>query len=224
MRGRGRDRFAGSRGSTVLRRLVNGDHSPVEPWPRGAAVFLGSASSAPSVTSNPSNAGGRTDYTGVAEPRSRRPVRAHDRPASPRRGPLEQAGARPTGGALPKIPRIRSLVSERSSRGSTRPDTGRPLAPRALADRAARGGDPSEGWVKLVSPGNPLLAREPATESWPSTTALASRHGDGFSAPTHRRNAQLLDALAADFVAHATTSAGSKDGADPGLNRVLRIR
>jgi hypothetical protein len=119
---------------------------------------------------------------------------------------LEERRSADPGGSLPPIPRLREVyVAERPSRRLPDPATGLPLPPRALGGpELGDEGDPRErlfDW--LVRPDNPYFARSLVNRVW----AVYFGAGlvdpvDNLSVANPPSNERLLDALAADFVAH----------------------
>jgi hypothetical protein len=189
------------------RRLVNGDVSPVEPLAeRVATVFLGVRIECAQCHKHPFDRWTQADYRAFANivadvqfglaPDALAAVAAllDDR---------RKANAK---GGLPPIPRIREVfVSTMSSRRLADPDTGRPLAPRALGGpELPDGGDPRErlfDW--LVAPGNPYFSRSFVNRVWAAYFGAGLVEPvDGFSVTNPPSNPRLLDALAADFISH----------------------
>jgi hypothetical protein len=109
-------------------------------------------------------------------------------------------------GGLPPIPRLREVfIAQRPFRRLADPDTGRPLAPRALGGPdLPDGADPREqlfDW--LVAQDNPYFARSFVNRVWAVYFGVGLVDPvDGFSVANPPSNPRLLDALAADFVDH----------------------
>ena len=189
------------------RRLVNGESSPVEPLAeRVATTFLGVRIECAQCHKHPFDRWTQADYRSFAN------IVADvqfglspDGLAAVAALLDERRKADPTG-ALPPIPRLREVyLSPRSSRRLADPDTGRPLAPRALGGpELPDDGDPRERlFAWLAAPDNPYFARSFVNRVW----AVYFGAGlvdpvDGFSVTNPPSNPRLLDALAADFVAH----------------------
>jgi hypothetical protein len=110
---------------------------------------------------------------------------------------------------LPPLPPLREVFVAPAGRGRQLPDpdTNRPLAPKALGGPvipAAPGKDPRVALFEwLRSPDNPFFARSFVNRVWGHYLGVGIVHPvDDFSLANPPSNAKLLDALAADFVAH----------------------
>ncbi len=189
------------------RRLVNDAFTPVEPLAeRVAAVFLGVRLECAQCHKHPFDRWSRADYRAFANIVADVQFGLSPDGLAAAALLLEERRKADPGGALPPIPRIREVfVSERSSRRLADPDTGRPLAPRGLGGpELPAGGDPRErlfDW--LVTPDNPYFARSFVNRVWAVYFGVGIVEPvDGFSVTNPPTNARLLDALAADFVAH----------------------
>ncbi len=189
------------------RRLVNGDYSPVEPLAeRVATVFLGVRIECAQCHKHPFDRWSRADYRAFANTVADVQFGLSPEGIAATAALLDERRKADPKGVLPPIPRIREVfVSDRPSRRLADPDTGRPLAPRALGGpELPTGGDSRErlfDW--LVSPDNPYFARSFVNRIW----AVYFGAGlvdpvDGFSVTNPPSNPRLLDALAADFVVH----------------------
>ena len=206
--GRGETDYANKPGLDFFwRRLVNGEASPVEPLAeRVATTFLGIRIECAQCHKHPFDRWTQADYRSFANIVA--DVRFGLRPDSLAAvaALLDERRKADPKGALPPIPRLREVyLSPRSSRRLADPDTGRPLAPRALGGpELPDDGDLRErlfGW--LTAPDNPYFARSFVNRVW----AVYFGAGlvdpvDGFSVTNPPSNPRLLDALAADFVAH----------------------
>ncbi|WP_435021796.1 DUF1549 and DUF1553 domain-containing protein [Tundrisphaera sp. TA3] len=117
----------------------------------------------------------------------------------------ERRNADPNG-VLPPIPRIREVfVARQPSRRLADPSSGRPTAPRALGGLdLPEDGDPRESLADwLARPDNPFFARSFVNRVWAAYFGAGLVDPvDGFSVANPPSNPRLLDALAADFVAH----------------------
>ena len=189
------------------RRLVNGDHVPVEPLAeRVAAAFLGVRIECAQCHKHPFDRWTRADYRAFVNTVADVQFGLSPDGLAATAALLEGRRKADPNGVLPPIPRIReAYVSGRSIRRLPDPDTGRPLAPRALGGpELDDAGDPRERLFEwLVKPDNPYFARSFVNRVW----AVYFGAGlvdpvDGFSVTNPPSNAPLLDALAADFVAH----------------------
>ncbi len=189
------------------RRLVDGDYSPVEPLAeRVATVFLGVRIECAQCHKHPFDRWSRADYRAFANTVADVQFGLSPDGLAATAALLNERRKADPKGVLPPTPRIREVyVAARPSRRLADPDTGRPLAPRALGGpELPRGGDPRErlfDW--LVMPDNPYFARSFVNRVW----AVYFGAGlvdpvDGFSVTNPPSNPRLLDALAADFVAH----------------------
>ena len=189
------------------RRLVDGEYSPVEPIAeRVATTFLGVRIECAQCHKHPFDRWSRSDYRAFANTVADVEFGLSPDALAATAALLDERRKADPAGVLPPIPRIREVyVAARPSRRLADPDTGRPLAPRALGGpELPRGGDPRErlfDW--LVRPDNPYFARSFVNRVW----AVYFGAGlvdpvDGFSVTNPPSNARLLDALAADFVAH----------------------
>ena len=189
---------AGQRG--VLRRSSR--------WPSGSATaFLGVRIECAQCHKHPFDRWTPGRLSRVRQHRRGRAVRPLARRPAPPRPRCLRSGARLIrNGALPPIPgSARSISQPRSSRRLADPDTGRPLAPAASGGpELPEGGDPRERlFAWLTRPDNPYFARSFVNRVW----AVYFGAGlvdpvDGFSVANPPSNPRLLDALAADFVAH----------------------
>ncbi len=189
------------------RRLVNGDYTPVEPLAeRVAAMFLGVRIECAQCHKHPFDRWTRADYRAFANIVEDVQFGLSPDGLAAASALLDERREADPRGVLPSVPRIREVfVSNRPSRRLTDPDTGRPLAPRALGGpELSGGGDPRERlFDSLVMPDNPYFARSFVNRVW----AVYFGTGivdpvDGFSVTNPPSNARLLDALAADFVVH----------------------
>lgn len=189
------------------RRLVNGDYTPVEPQAeRVAALFLGGRLECAQCHKHPFDRWSQADYRAFANTVADVQFGLSPDGLAATAALLEARRKADPGGVLPPVPRVREVfVSDRPSRRLPDPDTGRPLAPRPLGGPALpEGGDPRErlfDW--LMMPDNPYFARSFVNRVW----AVYFGAGlvdpvDDFSAANPPSNSRLLDALAADFVAH----------------------
>ena len=189
------------------RRLVNGEAAPVELLAeRVATTFLGIRIECAQCHKHPFDRWTQADYRSFANivadvqfglaPDCLAAVGAlldDRRKANPK-------------GALPSIPPLREVyLSPRSSRRLADPDTGRPLAPRTLGGpELPDDGDPRRrlfDW--LAAPDNPYFARSFVNRVWAVYFGAGLVEPvDGFSVTNPPSNPRLLDALAADFVAH----------------------
>ena len=189
------------------RRLVGGDYTPVEPLAeRVAATFLGVRLECAQCHKHPFDRWTRADYRAFANIVADVQFGLSPDGLAAASALLEERRKAEPRGVLPPIPRIREVfVANRSSRRLAHPDTGGPLAPRALGGpELSAGGDPRErlfDW--LVTPDNPYFARSFVNRVWAVYfgTGLVDPV-DGFSVTNPPSNARLLDALAADFVVH----------------------
>ena len=188
------------------RRLVGGDFSPVEPLAeRVATVFLGVRLECAQCHKHPFDRWSRSDYLAFANT-----VADVQFGLSPQglaaAAALLETHARPARGACcPPFP-----ASARSSLG-TGPRAGSPIPIRVLRCARALGGPelPSGGDPRwrlfdwLVAPENPYFAPSFVNRVWAVYfgTGLVDPV-DAFSITNPPSNPRLLDALAADFVAH----------------------
>ncbi len=188
------------------RRLVNGEASPVEPLAeRVATTFLGIRIECAQCHKHPFDRWTQADYRSFANIVADVQFGLSPDGLAAVAALLDERRKADPNGALPPIPRLREVyLSPRSSRRLADPDTGRPLAPRALGGpELPDDGDPRErlfDW--LAAPDNPYFARSFVNRVW----AVYFGAGlvdpvDGFSVTNPPSNPRLLDALAADFVA-----------------------
>jgi Protein of unknown function (DUF1553)/Protein of unknown function (DUF1549) len=189
------------------RRLVNGDFTPVEPLAeRVAAAFLGVRIECAQCHKHPFDRWTRADYQAFANTVADVQFGLSPDGLAATAALLEDRRRADPKGALPPIPRIReAYVSVRSTRRLTDPDTGQPLAPRALGGPELEdANDPRERLFEwLVQPDNPYFARSFVNRVWAVYFGIGLVDPvDGFSVTNPPLNAPLLDALAADFVAH----------------------
>jgi hypothetical protein len=199
--------YAGRPGLDLFwRRLVNGEASPVEPLAeRVAATFLGIRIECARCHKHPFDRWTQTDYRSFANIVADVQFGlSSDGIAAVAALLDERRKADPTG-TLPPIPRLREVyLAPRSSRRLADPDTGRPLAPRALGGpELSDDGDPRQrlfDW--LAAPDNPYFARSFVNRVWAVYfgTGLVDPV-DGFSVTNPPSNLRLLDAVATDFVA-----------------------
>ena len=190
------------------RRLANGEPSPVEPLAeRVAAAFLGVRIECAQCHKHPFDRWTQADYRSFANIFA--DVQFGLSPDGLRRGrrPARRAaqGRSRTASCRRSLASARSISRARSARRLADPDTGRPLAPRALGGPEL----PDDGDLRerlfawLAAPDNPYFARSFVNRVW----AVYFGAGlvdpvDGFSVANPPSNPRLLDALAADFVAH----------------------
>ena len=109
-------------------------------------------------------------------------------------------------GALPPIPRVREVfLADGPARSLPDPATGSPLPPRALGGPELAGkADPREQlFAWLIRPENPYFARSFVNRVWAAYFGAGLVEPiDNLSVANPPSNGRLLDALAADFVAH----------------------
>ena len=207
--GRGRDRLRRQAGARLLLAAAGQRAKPPRSsrWPSGSPrLSWASASNAPSATSTRSTAGPRPT-TGRSRTSSRTSSSASPPTASPRSPPCSTSGARP----IRRAPCPRSRASARSISRPGPPAASPTPTPAARSPRAPWEGPscpttatPVErlfDW--LAAPENPYFARSFVNRVW----AVYFGAGlvdpvDGFSVTNPPSNPRLLDALAADFVAH----------------------
>ena len=189
------------------RRLVNGELIPVEPQAeRVATAFLGVRIECAQCHKHPFDRWTRADYRAFANTVADVQFGLSPEGLAATASLLDDRRKADPEGVLPPIPRIREVyVSARSPRRLADPDTGRPLASRALGGpETDNGDDPREQlFAWLVKPDNPYFARAFVNRVW----AVYFGAGlvdpvDNFSVTNPPSNPRLLDALAADFVAH----------------------
>jgi hypothetical protein len=188
------------------RRLVNGEASPVEPLTeRVATTFLGIRIECAQCHKHPFDRWTQADYRSFANIVADVQFGLSPDGLAAFAALLDERRKADPKGALPPIPRLREVyLSPRSSRRLAEPDTGRPLAPRALGGpELPDDGDPRErlfGW--LTAPDNPYFARSFVNRVWAVYFGAGLVEPvDGFSVTNPPSNPRLLDALAADFVA-----------------------
>jgi hypothetical protein len=189
------------------RRLVSGEFSPVEPLAeRVATAFLGVRIECAQCHKHPFDRWSRTDYRAFANIVADVQFGLSPDGLAATAALLEERRRADPGGALTPIPRLREVfVSGRPARRLTDPDTGRALAPRPLGGpELPAGGDPRERLFEwLVAPDNPYFARSFVNRTWAAYFGAGLVDPvDGFSVANPPSNPRLLDALAADFVAH----------------------
>jgi len=189
------------------RRLVNDEFTPVEPLAeRVAAVFLGVRLECAQCHKHPFDRWSQADYRGFANIVADVQFGLSADALAATADLLDERRKADPGGSLPPIPRIREVfVSERSPRRLADPQTGRPLPPRALGGPdLPEGGDPRERLFEwLMRADNPYFARSFVNRVWAAYfgTGLVDPVDD-FSITNPPSHPKLLDALAADFVAH----------------------
>jgi hypothetical protein len=177
------------------RRLMNGELAPIEPTAeRVATAFLGVRIECAQCHKHPFDRWTQTDYRAFA-----------NTVANVQFGLSNEALAA-TATLLEERRRLREVyLSNSSDRRLDDPDTGRPLAAKALGGpELIAEGDPREQLFEwLTTPDNPYFARSFVNRVW----AVYFGSGlvdpvDGFSVANPPSNPRLLDALAADFIAH----------------------
>jgi hypothetical protein len=205
--GAGTDYAEGPGLDLFWRRFVNGEFTPVEPLAeRVATAFLGVRIECAECHKHPFDRWTQNDYRGFANAVAGVRFGLSPEGLAAAAGLLEERRRSGPSGALPPIPRLREVyVSDGPSRRLADTATGRPLPPRALGGpELADGGDPREAlFAWLTAPDNPYFARSFVNRVW----AVYFGAGlvdpvDGFSVANPPSNPRLLDALAADFVAH----------------------
>jgi hypothetical protein len=189
------------------RRFVNGEFSPVEPLSeRVAAAFLGVRIECAQCHKHPFDRWTQADYRGFANVVADVRFGLSPEGLAAAAGLLEGRRRSDPSGALPPIPRLREVyVSDRPSRRLADPATGRPLPPRALGGPVLPAdGDPRAAlFAWLTAPDNPYFARSFVNRVWAVYFGVGLVDPvDGFSVANPPSNPRLLDALAADFVAH----------------------
>jgi hypothetical protein len=189
------------------RRLVNGEVAPVEPLAeRVATTFLGIRIECAQCHKHPFDRWTQADYRSFANIVADVQFGLAPDGIAAVAALLDERRKADPKGALPPIPRLREVyLLPRSSRRLANPDTGRPLAPRALGGpELPDDGDPRErlfDW--LAAPDNPYFARSFVNRVWAVYFGAGLVEPvDGFSVTNPPSNPRLLDALAADFVAH----------------------
>jgi hypothetical protein len=119
---------------------------------------------------------------------------------------LEERRKSAPDGALPPTPRVREVyIADGPARSLPDPTTGRPLPPRALGGPALPDdSDPRERlFAWMIRPENPYFARSFVNRVWAAYFGIGLVDPvDNFSVANPPSNGRLLDALAADFVAH----------------------
>jgi hypothetical protein len=189
------------------RRLVNGELIPVEPQAeRVATAFLGVRIECAQCHKHPFDRWTRADYRAFANTVADVQFGLSPEGLAATASLLEDRRKADPEGVLPPIPRIREVfVSGRSPRRLADPETGRPIASRALGGpELDTGSDPREQlFAWLVKPDNPYFARAFVNRVW----AVYFGAGlvdpvDNFSVANPPSNPRLFDALASDFVAH----------------------
>jgi hypothetical protein len=189
------------------RRLVNGEASPIEPLAeRVATTFLGIRIECAQCHKHPFDRWTQVDYRSFANIIADVQFGLSSDGLAAVAALLDERRKSDPTGALPPIPRLREVyLSPRSSRRLADLHTGRPLAPRALGGpELPDTGDPRErlfDW--LAAPGNPYFAPSFVNRVWTVYFGAGLVDPvDGFSVTNPPSNPRLLNALAADFVAH----------------------
>lgn len=189
------------------RRYSNGEYFPLEQMAeRTATAFLGVRIECAQCHKHPFDRWTQADYRGYANIFSK--VRFGNSPeglAATARLLDERRTSDPSG-ALTPIPRLREVyVADRPSRSLRDPATGEPHTPKALGGPTISiDGDPRTALVSwMTREDNPYFARAFVNRVW----AVYFGRGivdpvDSFSVANPPSNERLLDALAADFVAH----------------------
>lgn len=189
------------------RRLVNGEYAPAEPLAeRVATTFLGVRIECAQCHKHPFDRWTQADYRSFANVVADVQFGLSPDALAAVASLLDDRRKADPKGVLPPMPRLREVyVSPRSTRRLVHPETGRPLAPRALGGpELPDDGDPRKclfDW--LVAPDNPYFARSFVNRVWAVYFGAGLVEPvDGFSVTNPPSNPRLLDALAADFVAH----------------------
>jgi hypothetical protein len=189
------------------RRFVGDDYTPVEPLAeRTATAFLGVRIECAQCHKHPFDRWTQADYRAFANIFADVRYGLSPEGLSATARLFDRRRKSDPNGALPPIPRLReTYLSERPLRRLMNSATGQSYAPKALGGpELASAGDPRQQFFAwLIDPDNPYFARSFVNRVWAVYfgTGLVDPV-DGFSVANPPSNARLLDALAAQFVAH----------------------
>ena len=189
------------------RRYANNEYFPIEAMAeRTATAFLGVRIECAQCHKHPFDRWTQADYRSYANLFSK--VKLGHSPeglAATAKLLQDRRDANPSG-TLPPIPRLQEVfAADRPVRRLADPETGRPIAPRALGGPAiAIEGDPRQALVAwLTKPENPYFARSFVNRVWAAYFGAGLVDPvDGFSVANPPTNEKLLDALASDFASH----------------------
>lgn len=189
------------------RRFANEEYFPIEQMAeRTATAFLGVRIECAQCHKHPFDRWTQADYRGYANIFSKVNFGHSPEGLAATAKLLQERRAADPSGTLPPIPRLREVyVADRPARLLADPATGRPVAPKALGGPPIPiEGDPREGLVAwLTRADNPYFARGFVNRAWAAYFGEGLVDPvDGFSVANPPSNERLLDALAADFVAH----------------------
>jgi hypothetical protein len=191
----------------------------IEEWgEKTAAAFLGVRLECAQCHKHPFDRWTQSDYRAYAnlfapvnfgiEPKDAKMLRAtnqqRQQKSQKRLNELRRKGVKVT--QLPVAP-LREVFVGRPGRMLNDPETNRPLTPRTLGGPEVKlqaGEDPRQAlfeWMR--SPENPFFARSFVNRVWGHYFGVGIVHPvDDFSLANPPSNEKLLDALAADFIAH----------------------
>jgi hypothetical protein len=189
------------------RRFANGEYIGVEPIAeRSATAFLGVRIECAQCHKHPFDRWTQADYRSFANVFANVQFGFSPEGLSATARMLEQRRKSDPNGTLPPIPRLsETYISARPSRRLADPATGQPIAPRALGGpELAAASDPREQlFAWLMRPDNAFFARSFINRVWAVYFGIGLVDPvDGFSVANPPSNARLLDAMAAEFVAH----------------------
>jgi hypothetical protein len=189
------------------RRFANDEYFPIEQMAeRTATAFLGVRIDCAQCHKHPFDRWTQADYRSYANIFSKVRFGHSDEGLAATARLLEELRAADPTGTLAPIPRLREVyVADRPARRLTDPMTGQPLDPKALGGPTIPiDGDPRSRLVAwLTQADNPYFARAFANRVWAVYFGVGLVDPvDGFSVANPPSNERLLDALAADFVAH----------------------
>jgi hypothetical protein len=189
------------------RRFANDEYFPIEQMAeRAATAFLGVRIECAQCHKHPFDRWTQADYRAFANIFAKVRFGLSPEALAATDRLLDQRRRNDPSGALPPIPRLREVyVADRPARRLADPIGGGPLAPRALGGpEISLDGDPREALMDwLTGPDNPYFARSFANRVWAAYFGVGLVDPvDNFSVANPASNEALLDALAADFVAH----------------------
>ncbi len=191
------------------RRLAGGEFVAVEPLAeRVATAFLGVRIECAQCHKHPFDRWTQADYRAFANTVADVQFGLSPEALAATASLLDARRKADPHGALPPIPRVREVYAQaQSPRRLTDPETGRPLAPRALGGPELDDGDAgadirAQLYAWMVKPDNPYFARSFVNRVWSVYFGAGLVEPvDNFSVTNPPSNARLLDSLADDFIA-----------------------